>query len=261
MVYPARIEKICPVCNYTFSIPPCFSYRIYCSRACSAIGQHLKAEAKNTRIEHICPICGKKEKVTPYRARRLHCSKACASIGIKQKYRDAHPELVKICPVCGTQVRRPPSEVHLVYCSLKCFGVTLRGPRTSEEYQRERRRLKAKRFYARNVARLTPQRKLYHRTHPDIAKKAKLNRRMRQRGTIEYKLTMAQWNEIKAAYGFRCVYCGKKSSRLTQDHITPLFHGGLHTVHNVVPACRKCNCKKHTGNAPVPVQPMLLTVS
>ena len=30
------------------------------------------------------------------------------------------------------------------------------------------------------------------------------------------------------AYGYRCVYCGHKLQRLTQDHITPISKGGNH---------------------------------
>ena len=71
-------------------------------------------------------------------------------------------------------------------------------------------------------------------------------------------LTAAQWQAIKEHYGHRCVYCGKKQERLTQDHLTPLSKGGNHTASNIVPACRSCNSRKHTGPVLVPVQPLLL---
>lgn len=71
-------------------------------------------------------------------------------------------------------------------------------------------------------------------------------------------LTAEQWHEIKAAYGHRCVYCGKKPLRLTMDHITPLSKGGAHTKHNVVPACRSCNSRKRAGPVLRPVQPLLI---
>jgi len=71
-------------------------------------------------------------------------------------------------------------------------------------------------------------------------------------------LTAADWQAIKAIYGYRCVYCGKKVPRLTMDHLTPLFKGGSHTKSNVVPACTPCNSRKHVGPVLKPVQPLLL---
>jgi 5-methylcytosine-specific restriction endonuclease McrA len=74
-------------------------------------------------------------------------------------------------------------------------------------------------------------------------------------------LSVAQWREIKVAYGHRCVYCGRKMQHLTQDHITPLSKGGSHTAPNVVPACLSCNSKKRARAPLVPVQPLLLTIA
>ncbi len=71
-------------------------------------------------------------------------------------------------------------------------------------------------------------------------------------------LTGIQWLAIKAHYGNRCVYCGRKMQRLTQDHITPLSKGGSHTLSNVVPACQRCNSKKGVKSPLIPIQPLLL---
>jgi 5-methylcytosine-specific restriction endonuclease McrA len=57
-------------------------------------------------------------------------------------------------------------------------------------------------------------------------------------------LTVAQWLEIKAAFGGCCAYCGMPCDALTQDHIVPLVKGGSHTASNIVPACRSCNARK-----------------
>lgn len=74
-------------------------------------------------------------------------------------------------------------------------------------------------------------------------------------------LTRSQWEEIKCAYGHRCVYCGEKPLRLTMDHITPLARGGNHTASNIVPACKSCNSSKGARAPLKAVQPLLLTVS
>ena len=58
------------------------------------------------------------------------------------------------------------------------------------------------------------------------------------------RLTSDEWEEIKQQYDYCCAYCGESQKALTQDHVKPLSKGGLHTVKNVVPACRTCNSKK-----------------
>lgn len=71
--------------------------------------------------------------------------------------------------------------------------------------------------------------------------------------------TAEEWKQLKAAYGDRCAYCGKKPQRLTKDHITPLTRGDsliVDRVTNIVPACQSCNSRKHV-NVPPPFQPLL----
>lgn len=139
-------------------------------------------------------------------------------------------------------------------------------------------KLKAKKHaeYLANKARSNAKSKAWAAAHPEKRKAiasayAKRNpaillsnvarRRARKLGAPRNDLTVAQWEEIKTAYGYRCVYCGRKLKRLSQDHITPLARGGSHTVSNVVPACLPCNRKKNAGAPLVPVQPMLFTVA
>lgn len=44
--------------------------------------------------------------------------------------------------------------------------------------------------------------------------------------------------------GWRCVYCGTSSGRLTLDHVVPRSRGGESTWENVVTACAPCNLDK-----------------
>lgn len=53
----------------------------------------------------------------------------------------------------------------------------------------------------------------------------------------------AEWDAIKRAHGYKCVYCGRQVT-LTMDHIIPVIKGGLHVAANIVPACRSCNSAK-----------------
>jgi hypothetical protein len=72
------------------------------------------------------------------------------------------------------------------------------------------------------------------------------------------RLTRAQWDAIKAAYDYRCIYCGQRGIPLTKDHLTAFIVGGEETVHNIVPACSPCNTRKKHGPVLRPVQPLLL---
>jgi 5-methylcytosine-specific restriction endonuclease McrA len=44
--------------------------------------------------------------------------------------------------------------------------------------------------------------------------------------------------------GWRCVYCGSSSGRLTLDHVVPRSKGGESIWENVVTACAPCNHRK-----------------
>ena len=44
--------------------------------------------------------------------------------------------------------------------------------------------------------------------------------------------------------GWRCVYCGTASGRLTLDHVVPRSRGGDSVWENVVTSCAPCNLKK-----------------
>jgi len=46
-----------------------------------------------------------------------------------------------------------------------------------------------------------------------------------------------------------CQYCGKKSGRLTLDHVVPRSRGGEHSWTNIVSACDRCNHRK-AGRTP-----------
>ena len=44
--------------------------------------------------------------------------------------------------------------------------------------------------------------------------------------------------------GWRCVYCGAASGRLTLDHVVPRSRGGDSVWENVVTSCAPCNLRK-----------------
>ena len=143
-------------------------------------------------------------------------------------------------------------------------------------------------YYLANAERKRAWQREYYRTHPDQVKaigkawrkenpdRVKTNTRSYRLSHIEKhrvdgakrralkakapvgSFTGKDWSEMKAAYGYRCVYCQRKKP-LTQDHVIPLIKGGMHDKSNIVPACRSCNSRKNARPAP-PYQPVLYAV-
>lgn len=97
-----------------------------------------------------------------------------------------------------------------------------------------------------------------HAANPQISQENNLKHRARKNGAPINDLTRADWEAIQVKFAHRCAYCGRKPSRLTQDHISPLSQGGSHTKSNVVPACQSCNSRKGVGRPLKPVQPLLI---
>jgi 5-methylcytosine-specific restriction endonuclease McrA len=74
----------------------------------------------------------------------------------------------------------------------------------------------------------------------------RLKRRMHEgnrRARMQGRITPEQWLAVIAAWGDRCAYCGA-GGPLQMDHFVPLARGGVHELHNVVPACERCNKSK-----------------
>ena len=108
----------------------------------------------------------------------------------------------------------------------------------------------------------------YRKANPEKVRSNLARYRARRAAVSINDLTDKQWQEIKAANHYRCVYCPddcwrcrKKKHDLTQDHITPLSKGGNHTSSNILPACKSCNARKGNRSPLKPVQPLLLTTT
>lgn len=116
-----------------------------------------------------------------------------------------------------------------------------------------------KRWYEANATKQIQRALLYAKMHPEYARTSAKRRRARKANAPINDFTDKQWREMQRHYHYRCSYCGiYAKGKLTQDHLTPLSKSGSHTKNNIVPACRRCNCKKHTGPPLKPVQPLLL---
>ena len=94
--------------------------------------------------------------------------------------------------------------------------------------------------------RLAKERKRVFASNPRLARQTNINKRLRYEALNT--LTHTGWELVKEMWGPACAYCGTTTEVLTQDHITPLSQGGDHAIENVVPACFKCNVRKHANS-------------
>jgi len=74
-----------------------------------------------------------------------------------------------------------------------------------------------------------------------------VKRRKDRVDNLPYTLTEEQWEYIKNKFDNKCCYCGEDLP-ITHDHFIPVIKGGGYTLDNIVPACKRCNSKKHDGD-------------
>lgn len=98
-------------------------------------------------------------------------------------------------------------------------------------------------YYARHTEERKAHAALYHREHPEVVLAKWQNYRARKRDA-EGSFTAAEWLALVAAHQGCCAYCGEAGA-LEADHRIPLARGGSNFIENILPACRKCNARKH----------------
>lgn len=84
-----------------------------------------------------------------------------------------------------------------------------------------------------------------HKNHEKMLEKKRNRRAVEKAGG---KITAAQWRIILDRYGNKCINPECQSPvgiKLQMDHVIPLKLGGTHTIDNIQPLCKSCNCRKH----------------
>lgn len=72
-----------------------------------------------------------------------------------------------------------------------------------------------------------------------------IRRQRHRKGIIFDKVGGKEIHERFKLFDHQCAYCGA-TTELQVEHVIPLSRGGLHTIDNIVPACRECNYSKNT---------------
>lgn len=178
------------------------------------------------------------------------------------RWRAAHPEKNKAVNKASADKHREKRRAHS-----RAYGKTHRKELREKDTQRrakkgpefrERKAALARAWSAANKERKAATDAAYRKSHPDEVHARRQKRRARIKRSPVNDFTAAQWQQVKQTFKHCCSYCGKKTRPLTMDHITPLSHGGAHTLSNIVPACVHCNSVKRSGPPLKPVQPLLL---
>jgi 5-methylcytosine-specific restriction endonuclease McrA len=98
-------------------------------------------------------------------------------------------------------------------------------------------------YYVRHAERLKQRIAAYHRANPAVVR-AKSQKHRALRLAAEGSFSPEQWTELVLAFGGRCAYC-RKVAPLEPDHRVALSRGGSNRIANILPACRRCNARKH----------------
>jgi len=111
------------------------------------------------------------------------------------------------------------------------------------ELNRERNREYHRALYARDPEAQKGRIAAYYAEHPEALRAKHHRHRSRQRGADGH-FTAREWLDLVQRYGGVCGYCGGPGP-LQADHRVPLTRGGTNFIENIIPACAKCNQRKH----------------
>ena len=111
----------------------------------------------------------------------------------------------------------------------------------------ERGKLLASLWYAKHKEENNASCRRWKQDHPDRVRESNRKRRTLKMGAVGGH-TQQGWDLLKARYGFTCPRCHRTEPdiSLTEDHIVPLSQGGMDSIDNIQPLCRRCNSAKST---------------
>lgn len=110
---------------------------------------------------------------------------------------------------------------------------------------RARERARARRLYEQNPRRSLDYYKQWRLRNLERARTyVRVSGNKRRAAMAGKHFTFEEWEALLATHDGRCGYCGS-TERIEADHRVPLCRGGSNEISNILPACRRCNRRKH----------------
>ena len=173
-----------------------------------------------------------------YRRHRIETGEIESSLGKSQT-----------CQNCGANYEffRPKK-----YCSRTCRArKNVRDAKASGSWvppTSEARRQYAKTYYSRNRAKVLARTARYASLNKHVYTATKLRRRASGRSEVRSK----DLSRLLMRTAGCCSYCNRRLAltgvscdlSLNWDHVVPASRGGVTSIGNLVPSCRKCNLEK-----------------
>jgi 5-methylcytosine-specific restriction endonuclease McrA len=98
-------------------------------------------------------------------------------------------------------------------------------------------------YYERHAQLMNQRIAAYHRANPAVVR-AKSQKHRALRLAAQGAFTADDWQRLVRAHEGRCAYCGEFAP-LEPDHRVALSRGGSNDIANILPACHRCNARKH----------------
>lgn len=226
----------------------------------------------------VCSSCGERRPITEYAVSKIHRDGLCPSckpcnrargrayyqrnrdhvIARTRQYQQEHPDVrLKAKRAFNErhkerlreEAQSPESRAYHRAYSAQHYRANLLSYRLRVlKYQADRpewRRRVAREWQRKNPDRTRIYGRTYQARHPErLLIKGRRYRARKRHAPGQH--TAAQWEALKAQYGYRCLCCGvcEPEITLTADHIVPLVHGGSDDVSNLQPLCLSCNSRK-----------------
>lgn len=120
------------------------------------------------------------------------------------------------------------------------------------EANREKKRAYFQAYHKANREKILARQKAWREANPHLPAAAHHRRRSRLAGRT-YRVTQRDLRRLWHRQDRACAYCRAPLpfEAAEQDHVIPVKHGGVHSIGNIMLACRPCNASK---NAKLPIE-------
>jgi hypothetical protein len=258
-------ERTCQRPGCDAALPPgSRSDRKWCSRACQSWA-NKRANGEVVENAGRCTSC--LQPLAGLYANAKVCRSGKCRVWAQRHPGVPHPSVVpRACKQCGESIdhlngkakfcRKACRNQWLVEQDREAYNAKARAWQASPEgkaYRRAYQQANAERRqqWARESRQRDPERyarywKQFAEANPALVAENSRRRRARQIGNPgSVGVSVRDWERLVARYRGCCAYCGETAEPLHMDHVVPLAKGGRHAIGNVLPACGRCNVRKH----------------